>query len=198
MGPIPLPYTIYVHKRVHPLRQGVYPLVLIVRRASLSKAKYLNERMCLMSVLKAHRSESRAEYVNTANKIYVQTINFLSRLSSRYSRLVAESVAELASEVVDNAEKANSIYPSDETRKELRKQHLLESRAALMALDVHLAHCYDLMMLNPAGCFTKSNGDNVGSSDAKKKLEHMSQELGELIDAENTMLTNVLKSDKGR
>ena len=26
----------------------------------------------------------------------------------------------------------------------------------------------------------------------------MSQELGELIDAENTMLTNVLKSDKGR
>ena len=42
-----------------------------------------------MSILKAHRSESRAEYVNTANKIYVQTINFLSRLSSRYSRLVA-------------------------------------------------------------------------------------------------------------
>lgn len=60
-----------------------------------------------MSVLKAHRSENRAEYVNTANKIYVQTINFLSRLSSRYSRLVAESVAELASEVVDNAEKAS-------------------------------------------------------------------------------------------
>ena len=151
-----------------------------------------------MSVLKAHRSESRAEYVNTANKIYVQTINFLSRLSSRYSRLVAESVAELASDVVDNAEKANSIYPSDETRKELRKRHLLESRAALMALDVHLAHCYELLMLNPAGCFTKSNGDRVSSTDAKKKLERMSQELGELIDAENTMLTNVLKSDKGR
>ena len=139
-----------------------------------------------------------SEYINTANKIYVQTINFLSRLSSRYSRLVAESVAELASEVVDNAEKANSIYPSDATRKELRKQHLLESRAALMALDVHLAHCYELMMLNPAGCFSKSNGDSVSSSDAKKKLEHMSQELGELIDAENTMLTSVLKSDKGR
>lgn len=140
-----------------------------------------------MSVLKAHRSESKAEFVNTANKIYVQTINFLSRLSSRYSRLVADSVADLASEVVDNAEKANSIYPSDETRKELRKQHLLESRAALMALDVHLAHCYDLMMQNPSGCFTSSGGSNVSSSDAKKKLEHMAQELGELIDAENAM-----------
>lgn len=34
--------------------------------------------------------------------------------------------------------------------------------------------------------------------EAASKLIHMSQELGELIDAENTMLTNVLKSDKGR
>ena len=78
-----------------------------------------------MSVLKAHRSESKAEFVNVANKIYIQTIGFLSRLSSRYSRLVSKSVAELASEVVDHAEKANSIYPSDAARKELRKQHLL-------------------------------------------------------------------------
>lgn len=151
-----------------------------------------------MSVLQAHRSESKAEFINTANKIYVHTINFLSRLSSRYSRLVAAPVSGLAAEVIDNAEKANSIYPSDETRKELRKRYLLQSRAALMALDVHLAHCYELMMLNPAGCFSKSNGDHVSSSDAKKKLEHMSQELGELIDDENAMLTNVLKSDKGR
>lgn len=151
-----------------------------------------------MSVLKAHRSESKAEFVNTANKIYVQTINFLSRLSSRYSRLVADPVSGLAAEALDNAEKANSIYPSDTTRKELRKQHLLESRAALMALDVHLAHCYELMMTNPSGCFTTGSGNSVSSSDAKKKLERMAQDLGELIDTENGLLTSVLKSDKGR
>ena len=104
-----------------------------------------------MSVLKAHRSESKAEFINTANQIYVQTINFLSRLSSRYSRLMATQVANLATEVLDHAEKANNIYPSDATRKELRKTHLLEARASLMALDVHLAHCYELMMTNPAG-----------------------------------------------
>ena len=74
-----------------------------------------------MSVLKAHRSESKAEYINVANKIYIQTINFLSRLSSRYSRLVASEVSSLASEVLDHTEKANSIYPSDAMRKELRK-----------------------------------------------------------------------------
>lgn len=151
-----------------------------------------------MSVLKAHRSESKAEFVNTANKIYVQTINFLSRLSSRYSRLVADPVSGLAAEVLDNAEKANSIYPSDTTRKELRKQHLLESRAALMALDVHLAHCYELMMTNPSGCFTTGSGNSVPPSDAKKKLGRMAQDLGELIDTENGLLTSVLKSDKWR
>lgn len=151
-----------------------------------------------MSVLKARRSDSKAEFVNTANNIYVQTINFLSRLSSRYSRLVADSVSELAAEVLDHAEKANSIYPSDDMRKALRKEHLLEARASLMALDVHLSHCYNLMMLNPSGCFSDSKGNGLNSTKAKQKLEHMAQELGELIDSENALLTNVLKSDKGR
>lgn len=151
-----------------------------------------------MSVLKAHRSESRAEFVNVANQIYIQTINFLSRLSSRYSRLMASDVARLASEVLDHCEKANSIYPSDEKRKEMRMVHLLEARASLMALDVHMAHVYEIMMLNPAGCFTKGNGESVSSSDAKKRLDKMAQDLGELIDSENNKITNVLRSDKER
>lgn len=151
-----------------------------------------------MSVLKAHRSESKAEFVNTANKIYVETINFLSRLSARFSRLMANDVSHLASEVLVNAEKANSIFPSDHTRKELRKQHLLESRAALMALDVELSYCYDIMMLNPEGCFTTSNGNPVKPARAKEILENMAQSLGELIDSENSLLTNTLKSDKDR
>ena len=151
-----------------------------------------------MSVLKSHRSESKAEFVNKANEIYVHTINFLSRLSARYSRLMAEQVSNLASEVLDHAEKANSIYPSDKTRMELRKTHLLEARAALMALDVHLAHCYEVMTLNPAGCFVKSSGKEVDGSAAQKRLDHMSQTLGELIDLENALFTSVLKSDKER
>lgn len=151
-----------------------------------------------MSVLKAKRAESRAEFVNTANSIYVQTINFLSRLSNRYSRLMADQISALASDVLDYSEKANSIFPSDKKRSELREEFLLRARASLMALDVHLSHCYTIMMLNPSGCFTTSGGKDVTSANAKKKLEHMSQELGELIDKENALLTNVLKSDKQR
>lgn len=69
-----------------------------------------------MSVLKSKRTESKAEYVNVANAIYIETINFLTRISARYSRLIAEPVAKLSGEVIDHAEKANSIYPSDDQR----------------------------------------------------------------------------------
>ena len=44
---------------------------------------------------------------------------------------MSDSVAKLASEVVDNCEKANSIYPSSDMRKQLREKHLLEARASL-------------------------------------------------------------------
>ena len=48
-----------------------------------------------MSVLKEKRTVSKAEYVNTANQIYVETVGFLTRLSARYSRLITvEQVAQ--------------------------------------------------------------------------------------------------------
>ena len=72
-----------------------------------------------MSVLKQKRTTSKAEFINTANQIYVETLNFLTRLSARYSRLIAEPVAKLAGEIIDHAEKANSIFPSDKMAQNL-------------------------------------------------------------------------------
>lgn len=151
-----------------------------------------------MSVLAQKRTVSKAEFINTANQIYVETLNFLTRLSARYSRLIAEPVANLAGEVIDHAEKANSIFPSDAQRVELRKAHLLEARASLMALDVRLTHCYIVMNQNPEGCFTTAKGKTVSSSEAMEKLDKMAQSLGELIDKENELLKEVMKSDGKR
>lgn len=147
-----------------------------------------------MSVLAQKRTVSKAEFVNTANQIYIETLNFLTRLSARYSRLVAEPVAKLAGEIIDHAEKANSIFPSDAQRVELRKAHLLEARASLMALDVRLTHCYLIMNENPEGCFTTAKGKSVGPKDAMEKLDRMAQSLGELIDKENELLKGQIKN----
>lgn len=137
-----------------------------------------------MSVLKEKRTVSKAEYVNTANQIYVETVGFLTRLSARYSRLIAEGTAQLAGEVMDHTEKANKIYPSDEQRKAQRKAHLLEALASLSALDVRLTHAYLVMYQNPQGCFTAPSGKTVPPKEAMDKLDRMAQSLGELIDRE--------------
>lgn len=153
-----------------------------------------------MSVLKSKRTTSKAEFVNTAHQIFVETLGFLtrlsarySRLSARYSRLLAEPTAKLAGEVIDHAEKANSIFPSDLQRVELRKAHLLEARASLMALDVRLTHCYTLMSQNPQGCFTDGKGKSLPPSEAMEKLDRMAQSLGEKIDQENELLKGQIK-----
>lgn len=147
-----------------------------------------------MSVLKQKRTTSKAEFVNLANQIYVETLAFLTKVSARYSRLLAEPVAKLAGEIIDHAEKANSIFPSDEQRRDLRKAHLLEARASLMALDVRLSHCYTVMAQNPQGCFTDSKGKSLPPSEATEKLDKMAQSLGEKIDQENELLKGQIKS----
>lgn len=92
------------------------------------------------------------------------------------------------------AEKANSIFPSDVQRIELRKAHLLEARASLMALDVRLTHVYLILNQNPEGAFTTSKGVAVKSNDAIEKLDKMAQNLGELIDKENELLKGAIKN----
>ena len=144
-----------------------------------------------MSVLKAHRGTSKAEFVNTANKIYTDTLWFLSRLSARYSRLLAQDTIHLAHDIIANAEMANTMQPVDQVRFDLRQKYLLQARASLGALDVQLAHVYDLLMLNPEGAF-----DNKDKSGAIKKLDRMAENLGCLIDDEGKLLSGVLKYDK--
>ena len=151
-----------------------------------------------MSVLKAKRTVSKAEFVNTANQIYVETLNFLTRLSARYSRLLAEPTAKLAGELIDHCEKANSIFPSDQQRIELRKAHLLEARASLMALDVRLSHCYTIISQNPQGAFTQPGGKRVPPAEAPAKIDKLAESLGEKIDQENELLKGQIKSMRQR
>lgn len=151
-----------------------------------------------MSVLKEKRTVSKAEYVNTANQIYVETLAFLTRLSARYSRLIAEPIAKLAGEVIDETEKANKIFPSDDQRKAMRKGHLLEALASLSALDVRLTHCYLILSQNPEGCFTTAQGRTLKAAEASEKLDKMAQSLGELIGAEQGLIRTVMDSDRKR
>lgn len=151
-----------------------------------------------MSILKEKRTVSKAEYVNTANQIYVETVGFFDAAFRPLFPADCRGTAQLAGEVMDHTEKANKIYPSDEQRKAQRKAHLLEALASLSALDVRLTHAYLVMYQNPQGCFTAPSGKTVPPKEAMDKLDRMAQSLGELIDREDTLLRNILESDRKR
>lgn len=98
---------------------------------------------------------------------------------------------------MDHTEKANKIYPSDEQRKAQRKAHLLEALASLSALDVRLTHAYLVMYQNPKGALRRP-AEKRSRPRSRDKLDRWQQSLGELIDREDTLLRNILESDRKR
>lgn len=153
-----------------------------------------------MSVLASKRSESKAQFVMVAYDIYDETIRFLTRVSARYARLVAQPIAELAGSLLDNCESANAIYPQGKyfaMKMEERTRFLILARANLRALDVRLLACYRQMNKNPAGSFTDTL-DRKDGAGAVARLDHMADKLGQLIAREEALIDGVIRSDSSR
>lgn len=103
---------------------------------------------------------------------------------------------KLASEVLDNSEKAQNIRIKDQVTFDARERHLIEAKASVMALDVHLSHIFSLIMLNPEGCFTDTKGRMKTEKEAVKILDNRAEELGSKIDHEKNMIEKLLESDR--
>ena len=150
-----------------------------------------------MSILKNRRkAHSKGEYVNLADDISVETVEFVARLSPRYGRIYTKTVSDLALKVYVEAETAQKIYTSDLVRLDLRKVHLLEARAALSALDKLLGEVYKVLTKNPEGAFTTSGKKNVRADDALRIIENLADGVGTKIDLLDAALSGVLESDQ--
>lgn len=99
-----------------------------------------------MSVLKGKRNVSTAEYVKLASDIFDETLQFISRVSNRYVRLIGPDIMHLAGEVEDNCDAANRVNPKTKGQFEYRERHLLEALGATSALDVRMSKVYRIMM----------------------------------------------------
>ena len=151
-----------------------------------------------MSVLKGKRNVSTAEYVKLASDIFDETLQFISRVSNRYVRLIGPDIMHLAGEVEDNCDAANRVNPKTKGQFEYRERHLLEALGATSALDVRMSKVYRIMMKNPQGCFTDTKGETLEASKAVQRLDTMAQSLGEKIDREMKLIQGVLNSDQAR
>lgn len=151
-----------------------------------------------MSVLKSKRTKSSIQYLKTADDIFSYTANFCSRLSPRYTRIFTDATIKMASTLVTECGMANAIYPNSDMAIEKRKAHLIEAKAALSALDIMCGHIYSTLLLNPQGAFRTSSDKAVDSETAIKRLDDLSQMLGEMIDAESKLVSGVIRNDGER
>ena len=110
-----------------------------------------------MSVLKSKRTTSKAEFVNTANQIYIETLNFLTRLSARYSRLLAD-LRRFWLERSSTMRKRPTAFFRLTSAGGVEKSSSLGARASLMALDVRLTHCYSIMSQNHRDALPTAKG----------------------------------------
>ena len=133
--------------------------------------------------------------MNLANEIYTETVAFLTRLSARYARLLAEPVAPGRGDHRPDG-KGEQHFSKGRAEPGPAEKAPAGGPAALMALDVRLGHCYTILAMNPQGCFTKTDGRSIPAAEATKKLDDMAQNLGEKIDRENELIKAVLESDR--
>ena len=121
-----------------------------------------------LSVLKCKRTDSKAEYVNIANQIYMETIVFFNAIVQPVRQTAGGAGGKTGRGSYGQLREGKQNFPSDEQRKSLRKGHLLEAQASLSALDVRLTHCYIIMWQNPEGCFTTASGRVLKAEEAKR------------------------------
>ena len=137
--------------------------------------------------------------MKVADTINHEVLLFLARLSARYDRLLSPKTIALADDLADYAMMANDIFinekVNDKVKYELRESYLLQAKAANAALDRRLRRVYETLMLNPQGCFTKSNGKTVPPTKAVQLLDSMAENLGCMIDREDELLKGILESD---
>lgn len=118
-----------------------------------------------MSVLKQKRTTSKAEFINTANQIYVETLNFLTRLSARYSRLIAEPVAKLMGHEIVRRFEAAGIRVN-------------KRKCKVIPLTKPFRFCKARFTLTETGKI-KVNGSRDGVKRARRKLKLFHREFKE-------------------
>ena len=135
-----------------------------------------------MAVYKALRGESSIQYVETARKLAVHTRKYCLRMPKRYTFFGVQELCALADDVYNETKMANSIYPTNKTELQLRRNHLIEANAKLQALIGQLGIMTELL----------KSGSNP------KWLNHALEEWASLVLEEAKLIAAVKKSDKAR
>ena len=151
-----------------------------------------------MSVLKNKRYTSPMKYVSNGYEIEKYSLDFTKRLTVKNSRLFQDPIKRLAMFQADTAYIANEIFPTNRAEFLVRRIILGLSMATLHALDKRMADVYEVLMVNPSEAFNRKNGKPIPKAEAEQILDTMAEDLGCMIDLQDTLIKGVRDSDRSR
>ena len=129
-----------------------------------------------MSVIKSKRGTSEMEFLATARKLQIYTIQKCVGFPKRYTFYVSQPIANSAVYIYENVKRGNSIYPLNQHEVQMRRDHFLRAYTELQSLVSQIEVAQELFGIEP---------------DTMKYWM-------EIIDAEMRLVRAVLKNDRAR
>ena len=97
-----------------------------------------------MSVIKSKRNTSTMEFLATARKLQIYTIQKCANFPKRYTFYVSQPLANAATRVYEYVKCANSIYPLNQHEAQLRRDCFIKANAELNSIASQLEVAQEL------------------------------------------------------
>ena len=130
-----------------------------------------------MSVVRSKRSDSTLEFLNTARKLQIYTVQkCVSAIPKRYTFYIGTGLAESAASIYRDLKRGNSIYPVNQHEVQIRRDYFMRAYAELQSLVSQIEVAYEIINFD----------------------ENVLHEFGALISTEMKLVKAVIKSDRER
>lgn len=136
-----------------------------------------------MSVLSSKRSVSAVQYVDTARELEIYTLRQCVRFPKRYTFFITTEIVRLAQNVYNNVKSANSVFPTNASEAQRRRDYLIMANCDLQCLISQLDIAKNLITQT-------ANNKAIEASVWQKWLD--------IIEQEAKLIAAVKKSDKER
>lgn len=99
-----------------------------------------------MSVIRSQRGVSDMEFLNTARKLEIFTIQkCVNTIPKRYTFYIGQHLAESATTVYASVKKANSVYPTNPHEVQIRRDYFIKAYVELQNLISQIEVAYELL-----------------------------------------------------
>lgn len=137
-----------------------------------------------MSVIKNNRKESTMQFLDNMKKLHSFTISFCMKCPKRWDRFLTEDIAHLATLALVAVKKGNSIFPTNQHERQLRKDEFTKAIGNLQAMVTLVDNLFDYCQ----------NNNNNDFQIKYSKIENWMLE----IDEELRLLLGLMKRDTER